>query len=351
MTNEIATHAMLSDAELLREVKRLTTVERQVTAQLIARLGELDARRLYLGEGCSSLFTYCTQVLHLSEHAAYLRIEAARAAQKWPILLGLLVEGALHLTAIGLIAPHLTADNHERVLASARHKSKREVEVIVAGLRPQPAAPSSIRKLPQPKPAPEIDLAWRVPDTVPPGTAADAAIAQPVCATRTTIEIKPLAPEHYKVQCTVSRETHEKLREAQDLMRHVIPDGDPAAIFERALTLLLADLRRTKHAAVARPRMTLPPGGSHGRYIPAGVKRAVWERDGGQCAFVGTTGRCTERGFLEYHHLVPFSEGGASRVDNLELRCRSHNAFEAERWFGVCGEDVVRDARAGFASP
>ena len=123
---------MLSDVELLAEVKRLTAIERQATARLIAALGELDARRLYLSEGCSSLFTYCTQVLHLSEHAAYLRIEAARAARKWPAILELLAEGALHLTAIGLLAPHLTTDNIERTLAAARHKSKREVEEIVA---------------------------------------------------------------------------------------------------------------------------------------------------------------------------------------------------------------------------
>ena len=58
--------AMLSDAQLLVTVKQLATNERQATAQLIAHLTEMDARRLYLGEGCSSLFTYCTQVLHLS---------------------------------------------------------------------------------------------------------------------------------------------------------------------------------------------------------------------------------------------------------------------------------------------
>ena len=55
----------LSDDALLTVVKRLAHHEREATAQLIASLVELDSRRLYLGEGCSSLFTYCTQVLHL----------------------------------------------------------------------------------------------------------------------------------------------------------------------------------------------------------------------------------------------------------------------------------------------
>ena len=94
MTNEFTTTARLSDLELLKHVKRLTADERKVTARLIAVLAELDARQLYLGEGCSSLFTYCTRVLHLSEHAAYLRIEAARAARKWPIVVAQLADGA-----------------------------------------------------------------------------------------------------------------------------------------------------------------------------------------------------------------------------------------------------------------
>jgi hypothetical protein len=151
MKNEIEHNALLSDAQLLNEMKRLASEERQATSRLIAVLGELDARRLYLGEGCSSLFTYCTQVLHLSEHAAYLRIEAARAARKWPGILNLLASGALHLTAIGQLAPHLTADNHERLLAAARHRTKREIEELVASLRPLPPVPSSVRKLPAPK--------------------------------------------------------------------------------------------------------------------------------------------------------------------------------------------------------
>ena len=82
---------------------------RLVTADLLALLGELDARRLYLGEGCSSLFTYCTQVLHLSEHAAYHRIEAARAARRFPIILELVADGSVTLTTVALLRPHLTA--------------------------------------------------------------------------------------------------------------------------------------------------------------------------------------------------------------------------------------------------
>ena len=346
MTIEIPT-AALSDPELLLEVQRLTGQERLATARLIAALGELDARRLYLGEGCSSLFTFCTQVLHLSEHAAYGRIEAARAARKWPAILELLADGSVHLTAIGLLAPHLTADNHQHVLAAARHKSKREVEEIVAILRPQPPVPPSVRKLPAPTP-PAAERA--AGPAAPPLLVCPTPEPAPVrpALVRPRVEVTPLAPEQYKVQFTVDHQTYQKLREAQDLLRHRVPNGDVAAIFDRALTVLLMELHKTRHAASARPR-TASGCVVHGRHVPASVKREVWARDGGQCAFVGAAGRCTERGFLEYHHVVPFADGGAASTANLELRCRRHNAYEAERWFGVREEDVVRERGNAWA--
>ena len=159
--------------------------------------------------------------------------------------------------------------------------------------------------------------------------------------------VTPLAPERYKVQFTVSRATHDKLRRAQDLLRHSIPNGDPAAIFDKALTLLLADLEQAKLAATERPRGARPPA-TGSRHIPAAVRREVWKRDGGQCAFVGANGRCTERGFLEFHHVRPYADGGASVVDNLEIRCRAHNLHEAEQYFGSRLPLLVRESRPGY---
>src|SRR5437660_758310 len=145
--------------------------------------------------------------------------------------------------------------------------------------------------------------------------------------------IAPLAPERYKIQMTVSRETHDKLRRAQDLLRHQVPDGDPAVVFDRALTLLLRDLERRKLAHVDHPR---PPRGTQpgSRHVPAAVRREVWKRDAGRCAFVGGARRCTERGFLEVHHVIPFADGGPTTTENLQLRCRAHNVYEAEEHFG-----------------
>lgn len=335
--------AGLSDDQLITEVHRLANAERGATAALIRSLMELDARRLYLGEGCASLFTYCTQVLHLAEGSAYNRIEAARAARRFPVILDALADGSLSLTAVRLLAPHLTNDNHRDVLASVHRKSKREVELVAVALRPQPPVPTVIRKLPNTPVAlaPSIIVqpaAPSVSDPKPP----TAIVAPPVRMTSVT----PLSPERYKLQLTMSRETHGKLRRAQDLLRHTVPNGDPAEIFDLALTLLLADLERRRCAAVSAPRAARRTN-ARSRHIPAAVKREVCRRDEGQCAFVGTHGRCAERGFLEIHHVQPFADGGPATVENLQLRCRAHNAYEASLWLGGGGgADCVREARA-----
>src|SRR6187402_3558472 len=108
----------ISDHELLERTSRAAGTERHATAELLALLAEVDARRLYLGEGCSSLFTYCTQVLHLSEHAAYHRIEAARVARRFPVVLQLVSDGSVTTTTVALLGPHLTQENHETLFAA-----------------------------------------------------------------------------------------------------------------------------------------------------------------------------------------------------------------------------------------
>jgi hypothetical protein len=148
---------------------------------------------------------------------------------------------------------------------------------------------------------------------------------------------------------TVSAAAYEQLRRVRDLMRHTIPSGDLGLVFERAISALHAELLKTKVAAVERPR---PARASRpdARHIPANVKREVWKRDEGQCAFLGTQGRCTETGFLEFHHRVPFADGGTATADNLELRCRAHNAYEAQQWFGSGDVPLVREEPARWGA-
>ncbi|MGH2375891.1 MAG: HNH endonuclease [bacterium] len=356
----VSTVAKLSNDEVLARVKHLARCERELTAVLIAHLAELDARRLYLAEGCASLFTYCTQVLHLSEHAAYGRIAAARASRKFPVILERLSEGSVNLSTVCLLAPHLTPENCREVLEMAQHKTKRQVEELVARLRPQPPVPDVIRRLPVRGPAkihsaasgtasqaaptgssPDRDP---LPLMAPDGPAADSA-PPPV---RPAV-VTPLAPQRYKVQFTADAALHEKLRQAQALLRHQIPDGDLSKIFDRALTALLQDLAKRKLAATDRPRVSRRTACSS-RHMPAEVRRAVWNRDGGRCAFVADNGhRCTEEAFLEFHHVVPHAAGGPATAENIQLRCRAHNGYEAEREFGRRLLLIAREERASYA--
>jgi hypothetical protein len=82
--------------------------------------------------------------------------------------------------------------------------------------------------------------------------------------------------------------------------------------------------------------------------VPVAVKRAVWVRDLGRCAFVGTGGRrCDERAFLQFHHVRPYAVGGAATVDGIQLRCGRHNRHEAEVFFAREPVDPIDDARQG----
>lgn len=331
--------ASLDDRRLLETAQQLAHDERHATVALLRALTEIDQRRLYLGEGYSSMFTYCTQELHLSEGGAYNRIEACRAARRYPVIFDLLESSALTLTAIRLLAPHLTDENHRTVLESARHMSKREVEALVAALAPKPDAPTVVRRLPAaPAPtsqpaSPSESILGSTPATCVESTPANGARVDAAVARRPEARLSPLAPDRYRLQVTLTGGTHEKFRRAQALLRHAVPTGDAAEILDRALSLLVEHLERCRFAQTSRPRASTPPA-SRSRHISAAVRRQVWRRDGGRCAFIGSKGRCSETTFLEFHHVEPYAFGGDATADNIALRCRAHNTHEARLYFG-----------------
>ena len=149
-TSILSIAAALSDRDLLSRLQQLAGRERAALVELLAHLAELDTRRsVYAAEGYGSLFAYCTGALRLSEDAAYNRIEAARASRRFPGILDLLADGSVTLTAVRMIARHLTPENHADVLAAARRRTKAEIEALVARLAPRPDAPPVIRRLPE----------------------------------------------------------------------------------------------------------------------------------------------------------------------------------------------------------
>jgi hypothetical protein len=344
----------VADEKLLADLASLVSADRQTTAILIAHIAEIDARDLFAPAACTSMHAYCVRVLHLSEDAAFKRIRAARAARKFPVLFEAVADGRLHLTAIGLLAPHLTDANVDDLVAAATHNTKLEVEMLLARLAPRPDVPDALTPI--------------VPRAEPP--CSDRLVPEPVekPPTETPARVTPLAPERFALQLTISETTRDKLERARALLRHANPSGDLAEVVDRALDALLAQLERKKFGATSRPRARrarqeavtadtetadtetadTETADTDLAYVSNEVRRAVYERDGGQCTFMSESGeRCCERGFLQFDHRNPVCRGGQPTVENLRLLCGPHNRYEARR---VLGTAVVRAGRARKAA-
>jgi 5-methylcytosine-specific restriction endonuclease McrA len=305
----------IPDDELLHRLAELLRDSRCTEADLVAHIGEVDRRRLYARSASPSMFRYCMHVLHLSEPEAYLRIVAARAARKHPVLLAMLADGRLHLSGIAKLAPHLTRENRDALLGRATHLSKRQIEELIAEICPRPDVPSLVRKLPggvgqepllparhpargegraaasvvelseargrvradgAPADPIELDLAGvsasrQSAGGVPPLALAGAETSSEpelrpggVGASRCVVE--PLAPSRYKVQFTASAELKDKLERLQALLRSEVPDGDLGAVIERAVTDNLERLearRFAKTRAAARASTVAQPSKAH----------------------------------------------------------------------------------------
>jgi hypothetical protein len=325
----------LGDAALLRTLASLVAQDRVTTAALLAHIAEVDARGLYLPRGYASMHAYCVEALYLSDDAAYKRIQAARAARRFPALFDAVADGRLHLSAVCLIAPHLTPDALDRLVALATHRRKIEIERALAemfaveGWAAPAAAPAAQGQATIAPQLPQSELA--------PGQVAFAPIAPAADApTAAAPAPAPPGPRPHTLRIELTPALHDKLRRAQALLAHAVPTGDPAEILDRALDALITQVEGRKFGRTARPRRhgeaTKPAAP---RTVPARVRRAVATRDGDRCAFVGSDGhRCTSRRKLEFDHVQPLARGGPSTEEGMRLLCRAHNRFEAERIFG-----------------
>ncbi|MFT4569339.1 MAG: 5-methylcytosine-specific restriction endonuclease McrA [Hyphomicrobiaceae bacterium] len=350
----------LCEQKLLDHFARVIAEGRHNTVQLLVAMSEIDERKLWAKHACSSMFTFCMQRYHMSEGMTAKRIWAARVARRFPVVLEMIERGELHLTAVHLLAKHLTEANHREVLSCARHKSAREIECLIARIAPQPDVPSRVRALPVvnrdgPRASTNSEPRVESPTTTRLGEVSQAvpgsnsrSLSLPAAGTRPTAargRVTPLAPRRYKVEITVDQQTHDKLRALEDLLSHTAAE-DPAAIISRAIDLLLAETLKKKAALVDRPRTQRQPNTVRKsgtvttkelrtRAIPAALRRAVWLRDVGRCRFEDDNGhRCRATRNLEFHHKMPFGRGGQHELGNIELRCHGHNQYQADLDFG-----------------
>jgi len=343
----------VSDVELVGRLEQLVKADRALSVKLLVHLGEMHERRLYVGRGFSSMFKYCMSVLGMSEAEAALRLTAAKVGRRFPLVLERLGAGAVHLTAIKLLAPVLTAENHAQLLERARGKTKPQIELVVAEILQKPDVPARVRKLPDarapqealvlvPRESVELVVAPVAPAVL------EASSSFVLQSPRARASTSVLRPGRFKLEVTLGQEAHDKLDQLRELLRHQNPNGDLAVIVERALSELLertmkkrfgqttAPKQRTARSRpVAKAKGSVRASTRRSRYIPRDVLRAVHARDGGRCTFVSSEGlRCSERGFIEVHHHETFARGGEQTASNLRLACRAHNLFIADQDYG-----------------
>src|SRR5438445_6685328 len=223
----------LSSENLRSATRELVRRSHVLDANLLVHLGEIDERKVYRDWSFPSMFAFCVSELGFSEDVACNRIAIARAARSMPVILDVFRSGKVHLAGLRLLAPHLTTENQENVLAEAAGKSRRQIEELVARLAPQPPVPTIVRKLPDRRnSAPEsatLSFGIAVP-AAPPESSPALAFVPPTAPVPRRDEhravVKPVAEDTFKFQFTASRAFHDKFRQAQDLLRHRIPNGD-----------------------------------------------------------------------------------------------------------------------------
>jgi 5-methylcytosine-specific restriction endonuclease McrA len=232
------------------------------------------------------------------------------------------------------LAPHLVEETAADLIAAAGHKTKSEIEQLLADRFPKTDLLTWVAEMPvgpdgeehAPGHVDDMQVVAKSnpdPPRLVPGRVESRA------------RVTPLSSQSVAFQATLSRATSEKLRYAQELLGHQIPSGDLAQVLDRVLDLAITQLEKQKFGAPSRPRRDRGDRSANPRYIPLHVRRAVWKRDGGQCTFVGENGRrCEARRPLEFDHVLEVARGGEASVDDIRLRCRAHNQYTAERTFG-----------------
>jgi hypothetical protein len=304
-------------------------------------------------------------VIHLREGSAGRRIGAMRVLRRFPSLEPALRDGKLCPSTASLLAPVLTNENLEELVARAAYRTKAEVEELVVTLRPRPEPHEGIRKLTAPAPVATtaangsagsvllLGPAISLQDDLQAAPVPSAPAATPfVLSPPTPTKVEPVAEDRWSVRLTLDKDGKADLETLRALLSHKIPNGELGAVIREAIRCAIEKhgIRRGASAPpqarrrggvrpASEPDSSQPPS----PYVPADVRREVWKRDGGRCTYVGPDGcRCDSRWQLEFDHIVPPALGGTSTAESVRLRCRAHNMLHAEHVYGREHMDLFR---------
>src|ERR1700686_632901 len=285
-----------------RDLDRLVRRERHLAVQFVVELAGFAKRELYRELGYTSLFYYCVRQLGLSKSSAFRRSEAARLIARFPVIADRLAQGRLSIRALVELRGGLTEEKHAGVLTRAEGRSQEEAQLLAVEYRPKPVPRDVVRALPMP---PGASAPSSPAGSSPAGSSAPSAQPAPLgggdlvpAGTRVPPlppeVVKPLTPELRRLNVTVTADFIDELEQVRVALSHQCPDGNFEQVVREAFKLVLERDRKRK-ALTDRPRPQSEPG-ENDRYIPAAVKRTVWERDQGRCTWLMGDGKAAVRG-------------------------------------------------------
>jgi hypothetical protein len=355
--------ASLSSAALARRLADLCGEERNVLVDFLLHLEAFDRRLAWAEAGYGSLWAYCMEVLHLREGAAWRRIEAMKLLRRFPSVESALRDGRLCLTTLNQLGPVLTEENASELVARAAFLSKADTERLVVSIRPGVAPRDGIRRIaasatPATRAtapaaaAPSAESCDRTVESAPACDDPASRLAlEGAAAARPRHELRPVSEDTFSLRVTLDAGCKAELDRLVALLSHKT-NGDLAAVLREAIRCAIAKHGKRKGAVeperkrgpstakttpetARRTEPSSPASPADARAIPMEVRRAVWKRDGGRCAWISPDGkRCGSTWKLELGHLRPAAIGGEPTVDGLQAQCRRHNQLEAVRFFG-----------------
>lgn len=319
----------LTNAELVARLKEKVRAERETLVDILNLLREVEARKLYLEMGLSSLYAFAIQELGYSESAALRRIDAMRLSRNLPEIQEKIKLGAVNLSTLEQLNQYIRAQEktkNERVSV----KEKKDLLTQIEG--------HSIRET--------RDLLVKL---------------SPELAPVRQEKERPITEELVEIKIVVTRAQLDKLERVRELQSHVNVSATKAQLIEQLMDFYLA--RKDPALKQLRPETPKPPAYSESclgtinvssvtqaqiapplrrrngqtRYIPRAAYWEVRKKHGDQCTYFDpiTKRRCNSKHRLEIEHILPFARGGTHDPSNLTLLCPAHNKLAAWKVYGV----------------
>lgn len=264
---------------------------------------EVNRRHLYSKYDCSSLHDYCVRHWKMSNGDAWRKISAVRLVNEEPELELKLKEGILTQTHLADASVFFKKENFTR-------EQKTEALKEIENTSTEKAKSILLSK----SKTPEKHLKDRV---------------------------KQKTSSLTEVTLYLDEEAMKDFARLKEIWSNAIPTCELSKIAKRAIKEAIENHDPAKRDEKREYKMKTPVTGSR-----AEIKYQVRKRDRYQCTYIDerTGESCQAKHFLEEDHVVPKAKGGDYTVENLRLRCRTHNQRHAINTYGLKKMRVYIDA-------